>query len=91
MEANQVKVCSRCHRELPIENFNRCGNGYQSWCRDCKTEYSKEKRNTQRGQRAKGNPALKDFTPRELLDELFFRGYRGTLEFKEVKIHKITL
>lgn len=34
-----------------------------------------------------GNPALEDFTPRELIEELRFRGYRGELVFEQrVKI-----
>lgn len=34
-----------------------------------------------------GNPLLAQFKPRELIEELRYRGYKGTLEYT----HKITL
>jgi hypothetical protein len=30
-----------------------------------------------------GNPKLAEFTPRELMEELRFRGYRGELTFEQ--------
>lgn len=37
--------------------------------------------------RGGGNPLLAQFKPRELIEELRYRGYKGTLEYT----HKITL
>lgn len=42
----EYKKCSRCGKEKPatIEHFNRCKNGLQSWCKECKKEYHIEHR-----------------------------------------------
>lgn len=42
-------------------------------------EYNRKKLNLTN----QGNPALKDFTPRELMNELRYRGYRGELIFEQ--------
>lgn len=43
-EEMQMKVCSRCGRELPITNFgrhSRTKDGYQPCCRECQSEMNK--------------------------------------------------
>lgn len=45
---------------------------------------SYEQRYTQRkAKRRVGNPKLAEFTPRELMEELRFGGYRGELTFEQ--------
>jgi hypothetical protein len=34
-----VKVCSKCHTELPLSGFRKLGNGYRSECRVCAGAY----------------------------------------------------
>jgi len=39
------KVCTKCHRELPIEQFRpdvRYAGGRKTWCRDCENAYQVE-------------------------------------------------
>lgn len=43
-KGEQSLICSKCKRELPIENFYKdkfqiCG--YDQWCKDCRREYRK--------------------------------------------------
>lgn len=87
-----TKVCAKCGRELPIENFNKSSHnkdGYQWWCRDCmKENYHKnrEVKKTKENDSKEVNP-LAEFKPRELIAELIRRGYKGTLTYT----HKIEL
>lgn len=40
-----TKVCSRCRRELPVNEFNKDKSkkdGLDAYCRKCKTERDKE-------------------------------------------------
>jgi hypothetical protein len=34
-QSGVLRECSRCNQLLPMELFNRCGDGRQSWCRRC--------------------------------------------------------
>lgn len=75
-----TKVCKVCGSEYPIEYFNKSSNGigHVSVCKNC------DKRNNRSGipelnVRGLENSPLKNFTPRQLIDELHARGYRGTL------------
>ena len=45
MEEIKTKVCSKCGRELPIENFYKnhtCKDGFDTTCKECKNAYAKE-------------------------------------------------
>lgn len=87
----ETKVCSICGKELPLSQFyphKNSKDGYVSMCKCCR----KERTRAQRAEKKrlveiakKGGKQLSDYTPRELMEELYRRGYRGTLEFVEVK------
>ena len=82
-----TKLCIACGKELPIDAFMnnyKSPDGHQHICRDCKRERKATKKTNMGGG---GNPKLADFKPRELIEELRYRGYTGTLEY----VHKITL
>lgn len=41
-----MKKCSNCDRVLDENMFNKCSStkdGLQSWCRECKSKYAKER------------------------------------------------
>jgi hypothetical protein len=48
-----TKVCGKCQRELPLDAFNRLGDGRQHWCRGCFREYFKRRGATHRVQSAR--------------------------------------
>lgn len=81
----ETKICRVCGEEKPISDFpkySRSTDGYDTRCKCCvnarqKANYHARKITPKGG----GNPALADFTPRELIEELRTRGYKGTLEF----------
>lgn len=92
MEANQssVKKCSKCRRELPLTEFynsKSMSDGKDCYCKDCRKLKQKEIYNHRLGRTNGGNPALADFTPRQLIEELRARGYTGKLQYiQEIKI-----
>lgn len=74
---NEIKtrVCSCCGRELPIEEFKLCVGGIRrhSKCKSCE-------------QQSLGiSDKFKDFTARELIEELRNRGYKGELTYTRVE------
>lgn len=82
----ETKKCTKCGRELPLDNFSKCAtnkDGLQYYCKDCQREsarksYCKRKENsfgvTPLG-KVYTNLELAKFQPRELLAELKARGY----------------
>lgn len=79
----ETKKCARCGSVLPLSEFYK-GDAY---CKECKKAKNKEYYKKKSSMSQQGNPALKGFTPRELIEELRFRGYRGELIFEQkVKI-----
>ena len=89
-----LKRCKCCGRELPIENFKEGRWGRTSVCLECETNHRREKKleRQEAAKRAKEDEifekkrlALEDFTPRELMNELARRGYKGTLSYTRVE------
>ena len=71
------KKCKRCGKELPITYFAKKGTGYRNICISCQRKESgcSEK--------------FKDFTSRELIEELISRGYKGELKYVKVETFKL--
>ena len=92
----ETKVCKYCGCEKPIEEFYSNGQGLTSCCKECHTKRMVEgrKRNKEIKQKLSeindvNKYRLADFTPRELMEELKRRGYRGKLEY--IETHTIDL
>lgn len=95
----ETKICKCCGRELPIENFKLGRNGQRvGVCTPCAVEKLRANKAAKRLQEAQEkeretqdarNMKLKDFTPRELMEELARRGYEGKLRF--VRIEEIDI
>ena len=92
----EEKVCKCCGRTLEIWKFkaSRCG-GRVNVCTECSTKKlreNKQKRIEEQKQKVEDVRAenrqlcLADFTPRELMEELKRRGYRGKLEYIETHV-----
>ena len=69
----QKKICKCCGKELPITMFNRKGPGYRNICMSCERD------------KIGVSDKFKDFTSRELIEELRSRGYKGTLKYVKVE------
>ena len=77
VHATQTKKCSCCGKILPIEDFEVYGKGHRSICKICRRNESG------------ATEKFKDFTSRELIDELISRGYKG--ELRKVIIENVKL
>ena len=81
----ETKVCKVCGKELPITEFRKtpiCPNGVNT-CHKCsarKRAENKERKEAFEGG-GKTDTELSRFTPRELIEELKMRGYKGTLTY----------
>lgn len=89
------KKCTKCGKVLPLSEFNknkRTSDGYQCQCRACAAKYNKSYYEKKLGIATKPqpaanashsvptlNPKLADFHPRELIEELRARNYKGKL------------
>lgn len=88
----ETKKCSKCGRELPVSEFNKnkqAKDGLQCRCKSCQREANREKQERIKKLLGGVKNGLSAYTPRELMQELHNRGYKGTLEYTEV--HKIDI
>lgn len=84
----KTKVCRKCGRELTIDHFKKTRwGGYVSVCTECATRVLRENKNKEKENLRKeyAQMKLKDFTPRELMQELSRRGYKGKLTYVRVE------
>ena len=73
----ETKVCIKCGKSLPLSNFDKKGTGYRNICNNCLKRESG------------ATDKFKDFTSRELIDELKARGYEGQLTKKVIETIKL--
>jgi hypothetical protein len=73
----QLKKCECCGQELPLSHFQKYASGYRKICNECRR---RESGATER---------FKEFSSRELIDELKARGYEGQLTKKVVETIKL--
>lgn len=65
--ATETRVCKCCGKEKPITEFYKRGHGYRTICKMC-----------QHGESG-ASDKFKEFTARELWEELKRRGYKGPI------------
>ena len=82
-----MKKCKTCGRELPLESFKKnylAADGRVSVCVDCISRTRKKHQDEiitpPLIDKSNCNQALAQFTPRELIEELRARGYKGKLQ-----------
>ena len=88
----KTKVCKCCGRELPETQFSKNLLGYTNVCQECNKKNRAEALAKRKADRQKVIDALNDrqlrlndFTPRELMEELARRGYKGKLTYTQVQ------
>lgn len=90
-EKLQTKQCVHCGKVLPVSEFYKnktARNGLASWCKDCMVERRRELARNARLYETRGG--LESYTPRQLMEELARRGYRGTLTYTETRTVDLT-
>lgn len=99
----ETKQCTCCGQERPVTDFKKIGqpNGktnYLTVCSDCMREKQRKGREKAKEKRERENfesvtdarkLRIHDFSPRELMEELYRRGYEGTLRY--VEVHEIDI
>jgi hypothetical protein len=77
-----TKVCKKCGRELPVYEFYKAEtnkDGLLGHCKECHKSLTSDRDKAARKSLAENATPLSTFTPRELIEELRKRGYKGTL------------
>lgn len=88
----ETKVCATCGRELTLDHFAKKPYGIAKSCKECNGKkcadgnaYKKKVSELEKQIAESKAMRLKDFTPRELMEELAMRGYRGKLTYTQVQ------
>lgn len=74
---DETKVCSHCKKTLPITSFRKFGKRTRSICKECEAELSGV------------SDKFRNFTSRELMEELRNRGFIGILRKHKVEEFKL--
>ena len=97
----ETKICKKCGRELLEENFmfNPRWEHRASVCKECAAEakrtnkakrYAAELAQQKEQLHAARQLRINDFTPKELMENLASRGYKGTLTYTHTEEIDIT-
>jgi hypothetical protein len=85
------KRCKSCGQTKPLDEFYKnpkMSDGHVNTCKTCYNKKCQRKRDEQ--QATNGPRPLESFTPRQLMQELQRRGFRGKLMFtQEIDITKL--
>ena len=85
----ETRTCKCCGIEKQIDKFRKYPKGgYTSVCLECAKKHYNETRREKH--ESLMSQSLKDYTPRELMEELARRGYVGKLSFTRVETIDIT-
>ena len=80
----ETRTCKRCGQEKPIDQFRKNRLGFTNVCLECAR--SKRQQTMANKEQEERVLTLADFTPRELMEELYRRGFKGKLTFTETHI-----
>lgn len=88
----ETKVCATCGRELTLDHFAKKPYGVAKSCNECNAKkcadgkaYKKKVSELEKQIEEMKSVRLNDFTPRELMEELVRRCYRGKLVYTQVQ------
>lgn len=73
----EKKICKCCGKEFPITMFSKKGTGYRNICISC-----------EHGD-INASEKFKQFSSRELMEELRIRGFKGTLKYVKIEEYNI--
>lgn len=81
-------ICKTCGKDKPEDMFykTRTGKCYP-YCKECFNEKAKQRRKKRKQEKEENIGELSRYTPRELIEELKRRGYKGKLTYE----YEITL
>jgi Homeodomain-like domain-containing protein len=69
-KSGKLRRCGRCGNHLPIECFNRLGDGLQWWCRSCFAAYFRDRGDLHRQQSHAAKQARQQALRAQVLDHL---------------------
>jgi hypothetical protein len=70
VSASATKTCGKCKRALPLDAFNRMGEGLQHWCRECFRVYFRERGDVHRRQVAERQRRISEAARAVVVDHL---------------------
>lgn len=77
------KKCFICESEPLVSEFAYHPKSADGLCNACNNCRSKKVRKPRKNMLVSGNPALSSFKPRDLIEELRVRGYKGKLTYTQ--------
>lgn len=88
-----MKKCAKCGQVLPEDNFNKskaAKDGLQCYCKACQRKAVLDRNHKVKEMRHElemianlKSEGLASYTPRQLMEELCRRGYKGTLTYEQ--------